>query len=145
MKTEFRIISYASDAWREAISLRERILRTAVGLSFDPSELEQERDHIHVGGYAFEKMLASCVLVPEEKAMKMQRVVVDEAYRSRGIGKEMMRFCEDICQDRGIDLLYCHARDSTVNFYLQNDYLAEGDYFMEDDIPLLKMNKRIQL
>jgi len=57
----------------------------------------------------------------------------------------MMRFCEDICQDRGIDLLYCHARDSTVNFYLQNDYLAEGDYFMEDDIPLLKMNKRIQL
>lgn len=80
MKTEFRIISYASDAWREAISLRERILRTAVGLSFDPSELEQERDHIHVGGYAFEKMLASCVLVPEEKAMKMQRVVVDEAF-----------------------------------------------------------------
>jgi predicted GNAT family N-acyltransferase len=39
--------------------------------------------------------------------------------------------------------MYCHARDSAVNFYLKNGYTGIGNYFNEDGIPHLKMRKEL--
>lgn len=53
----------------------------------------------------------------------------------------MMVFCERFTRDRKSKQIYCHARDSAVNFYIKNGYEAVGDYFDEDGIPHLKMKK----
>jgi predicted GNAT family N-acyltransferase len=76
--------------------------------------------------------------------MKMQRVVVADELRSSKIGSKMMAFCERIAIENNKNRIYCHARDTAVNFYLKNDYLAEGDYFPEDGIPHLLMYKEIR-
>jgi len=82
-------------------------------------------------------------LVPEGKSIKMQRVVVSNTFRNLSIGSLMMAYCDSFCYNEGYDLVYCHARDSTVNFYLNNEYVGEGDYFNEDGIPHLKMSKKL--
>lgn len=89
------------------------------------------------------ELVATAVLVPEGEAMKMQRVVVVENLRSQNIGSKMMAFCEKLALDRNCKVLYCHARDSAVNFYSRNHYEKEGDYFDEDGIPHLKMRKKL--
>jgi predicted GNAT family N-acyltransferase len=86
-------------------------------------------------------VISTAVLVPEGKDYKMQRVVVKQGMQDSGIGSKMMEFCEDYARNQNIRSVYCHARDSAVNFYLKNGYLAEGDYFDEDTIPHLKMRK----
>ena len=73
----------------------------------------------------------------------MQRVVVAEDLRSGEIGSNMMAFCEDFALANNYMELYCHARDTAVNFYLKNGYSSEGDYFDEDGIPHLKMIKAL--
>jgi predicted GNAT family N-acyltransferase len=55
----------------------------------------------------------------------------------------MMRFCEQFGSDKHVAEMYCHARDTAVNFYLKNGYEGEGDYFDEDGIPHLKMSKKL--
>lgn len=73
----------------------------------------------------------------------MQRVVVKPSLQDQGIGTKLMAFCEDYARLQGYQEIYCHARDSAVNFYLKNKYVPEGDYFEEDTIPHLKMKKSL--
>lgn len=137
----FKQIPYNSDEWRTAVRLREHVLREPLGSSFTPEELEEERSHIQIAGFLNEELVATAVLVHESTSMKMQRVAVKEALRNQNIGGEMMAFCEQVALENGIHQIYCHARDTAVNFYLKNGYIQEGDYFDEDGIPHLKMRK----
>jgi predicted GNAT family N-acyltransferase len=82
-------------------------------------------------------------LVQEEKAIKMQRVAVLETLRSKNYGSEMMGFCEKLAKENNVEMIYCHARNTAVNFYLKNHYEKVGEYFDEDGIPHLKMIKKL--
>ena len=137
----FKIIDHGTAEYKSAVSLRERILRAPFGLNFSEAELLAEKSHIQIVGLNGAEIIATAVLVPEGQHCKMQRVVVKEDLVNTGIGSKMMAFCEDRAKKHGFKTIYCHARDSAVNFYLKNGYLAEGDYFDEDTIPHLKMRK----
>ncbi len=139
----FKIINHGSPEYEAAVKLREGILRKPLGLIFLPEELEAEKEHIQIAGFQGDKVISTAVLVPEGKDYKMQRVVVKEGLQDSGIGSKMMGFCEDYAQKQGMRSIYCHARDSAVDFYLKNNWVAEGDYFDEDTIPHLKMRKAL--
>lgn len=145
MKLTFKEIAHRSAEWTAAVKLREKILREPLGTSFTELELEDEKDHFQIAGFLDDAIIATAVLVPESDKMKMQRVVVKENLRSMNIGSEMMSFCEKFALDRNFTVIYCHARDSAVNFYIKNGYTGIGDYFDEDGIPHLKMRKNLYL
>lgn len=126
-----------------AVNLREKILREPLGKNFTEHELEEEKNHIHIAGFLDSALVATAVLVPEEEKMKMQRVVVLERHRNKEIGSKMVTFCEKLAIDKGFKFMYCHARDSAVNFYSKNKFKKEGHYFDEDGIPHLKMKKKL--
>lgn len=140
---KFKIIEHGTEEYKRAVLLRERILREPFGLRFSDAELLAEKAHIQIIGLNGSEVIATAVLVPEGQDFKMQRVVVKEELVNMGIGSQMMTFCEDYAKQHGFKTIYCHARDSAVNFYLKNRYKveAEGDYFEEDTICHLKMRK----
>lgn len=140
---EFKEIAYRSQDWKSAVQLREAVLRAPLGAVFTEEELAEEAAHIQIAGFKEEKLVTCAVLVPDGPALKMQRVAVDEQLRNQAIGSKMMDFCEAWAIKRNIEYIYCHARDSAVNFYLNNAYQPEGDYFDEDGIPHLKMKKHL--
>ncbi len=144
MKSSFKIINHGTEDWSLAVKLREDILRKPLGSFFTEEELEDEKNHIHIIGMIASEIIASAVLVPQGAFLKMQRVVVSDHLRRKNIGSQMMAFCESQAKKKGFLIMYCHARDSAVNFYLNNSYKREGEYFDEDGIPHLKMVKRIK-
>lgn len=143
MSVAFKIVTHGSDAWKEAVRLREDILRKPLSSTFTNEELDEERMHIQVVGFLQDKIIATAVLVPEENALKIQRVVVESNLRNQNTGSTMMAYCESYAKGKGYHSMYCHARDSAVSFYLKNGYRPEGDYFEEDGIPHLKMRKEL--
>lgn len=143
VKPTFKEISHGSQEWADAVRLREKILREPLGARFTEKELEEEKDHFQIAGFLDDALIASAVLVPEGNKMKMQRVVVLENLRNLDIGSEMMTFCEEFSSDRNFNVIYCHARNTAVNFYVKNGYSGIGDYFDEDGIPHLKMRKEV--
>jgi predicted GNAT family N-acyltransferase len=143
MKPIFKEIIHRSPEWTDAVKLREKILRAPLGSFFTDQELEEEKNHFQIAGFLNDAIIATAVLVPEGDEMKMQRVVVAENLRSLNIGSEMMNFCERFVLDKNFKVMYCHARDSAVNFYIKNGYTGMGDYFDEDGIPHLKMRKEL--
>ena len=143
MKTIFKEIIYGSPEWKLAVELRERVLREPLGSRFSDEELEEEKGHFQLAGFLDSTLVSTAVLVTEGFRMKMQRVVVSENLRNLNIGSEMMIFCEKFCSDKNVTEMYCHARDTAVNFYLKNGYKGFGDYFDEDGIPHLRMSKNL--
>lgn len=138
-------ISHGSDAWRSAVKLREQVLREPLGQTFSEAELIEESTHIHIAGYLHNELIATAVLVPEKGAVKMQRVAVSPQYRNKDLGSKLMQFCKSKAAELGYSLIYCHARDTAVNFYKKNEYTTEGDYFDEDGIPHVKMQKILKI
>ena len=143
MKTVFKEIMYNTPEWVAAVTLREKILREPLGSFFTKQELVEEKHHFQIAGFIDDTVVATAVLVPENNIIKMQRVVVAENLQGLGIGTEMMKFCEKFALDRKFISIYCHARDTAVNFYTKNGYEKIGDYFDEDGIPHLKMRKML--
>ena len=141
MLIEFKIVSHGSNEWKKAVQLREDVLRKPLGSVFTTEELEEEKNHIQIVGFVDNKLIATAVLVPEYPSLKMQRVVVTDQLRNLQLGSKMMGFCEDYATTESYKKIYCHARDSAVRFYLKNKYVGIGDYFDEDGIPHLKMEK----
>lgn len=142
-KISFKILQHGTREYKDAVALRESILRKPLGLIFTADELELEKDHVQIAGFIGNELCATAVLVPEGRIYKMQRVVVKENLQNSGIGSAMMEFCEKYALDHGFKEIYCHARDSAIPFYLKNNYIAEGDLFAEDTIPHLIMRKFI--
>jgi predicted GNAT family N-acyltransferase len=143
MSVQFKLVDHNSEAWVQAVKLREEILRKPLGGVFSKEELNEEMNHHHVVGYLDDELIATAVLVPEGDQMKMQRVVVSDAWRKHNIGSELMEFCEEYTRSKGHSLMYCHARHTAVNFYRKNGYSGTGGYFEEDGIPHLKMSKML--
>lgn len=140
---QFREVLYGSSEWKEAVQLREEILRKPLGSKFSVAELEEEENHFHIGGFINNQLIATAVLVPELNKIKMQRVAVKESSRNKKIGAKLLAYSETLTLGKGFGEIYCHARNSAVNFYLQNNYTPVGEYFEEDGIPHLKMIKMI--
>jgi predicted GNAT family N-acyltransferase len=143
MNTTFKEIAYNSPEWKNAVRLREKILREPLGSTFTNQELEEEKYHFQIAGFINDVIVATAVLVPEDNAMKMQRVVVKDNLRGINIGSDMMAFCEKFALDRNCKWIYCHARNNAVKFYIKNGYECIGDYFDEDGIPHLKMKRML--
>lgn len=141
MDLSFKLIEHNSNDWKEAVRLRELVLRDPAVNPFTPEELEEESKHLHTVAILGELIVGGAVLVPEKDKFKMQRVFVIEEQRNQNIGSQLMRFCEEIAHQKGIATIYCHARDKAVKFYQNNGYHSKGDYFLEDDIPHLLMFK----
>lgn len=140
---KLKVIEHGSADWRASVKLREKILRAPLGASFSEEELEQESEDLQIAGYINEQLVVTAVLVREEKQLKMQRVAVDDGFRNKGIGAQLLTFCENIAVNKNYHSIYCHARNTAVKFYQDNGYTAEGDFFNEDGIPHLKMRKAL--
>lgn len=75
-KITFKVIAHDSDDYKDAIKLREGILRKPFGLHFSEDELLAEKNYIQIVGLRDLEVIATAVLVPEAEYCKMQRVVV---------------------------------------------------------------------
>lgn len=142
-KIHFKTVDYGSEEYKKAVALREEILRKPLGLFFTKEELELEKEHVHLAGFLGQEMCTTAVLVPDGDEMKMQRVASKSQFQGKGIGSALMRFCEDYAKKHGFKSIYCHARGTAVQFYLQNQYQLEGEPFAEDGIPHQKMRKML--
>ncbi|HUX80154.1 MAG TPA: GNAT family N-acetyltransferase [Alphaproteobacteria bacterium] len=137
----FKIVEHASCDYQNALSLREDVLRKPLGLSLTSEEQLQEKDHIHIAGFLGEDLCATVSLVPQEGKIKMRQVAVRADCRSKGIASAMLQFCEDYALYHEFNEIYCYARETVVSFYLKNNYLREGEPFIEQTILHVKMRK----
>jgi predicted GNAT family N-acyltransferase len=139
-----KIIDHGSPQYQQMVKLRDEVLRKPLGLQFTAEELEEEKEHLLIGAYEDDKLLACCMLVEENpKTVRLRQMAVLKDLQGKGIGKALMLFAENLARDRGYKKITMHARKNAVGFYEKMGYIRMGDEFIEITIPHYLMEKKL--
>ena len=139
-------IEYGSDLYREALILRDEMLRKPIGLKHSEADLVAEQTYRHFGILLEDRLVACLMLVPHgpEVAQVRQMAVLDELQGS-GYGRFIMTGVEAILRDEGqIVRIFLNARGTAIGFYEKLGYNGVGDTFTEVGIPHLRMEKPLK-
>lgn len=137
-------IDHGTKEYQQMVDLRYEILRKPLQLSFDPAELDNEKNDILIAAFEEEKMLGCCLLTQVQKdCVRLRQMAVQNNLQGKGIGASMMNFAEHVARDAGFRKLIMHARKSAIGFYEKFGYKVSGDEFIELSIPHCIMEKRL--
>lgn len=141
----FRIIDFESEAYQQTLGLREEVLRRPLGRSLSARDLYGEREQWHFGLFDSDGRLTACLVAAPGRhhSVRLRQMAVDPEYRSRGLGRQLMRKTEEELARRGITSIRLHARTSAAGFYTRLGYRTTDDEFMEVGIPHQAMRKTL--
>jgi predicted GNAT family N-acyltransferase len=77
----------------------------------------------------------------ERQIVKLERLAVLPAFRSRGIGQQIVEAIADFLIDSDAQVIALHAQAQTIPFYEKLGFIAVGDQFWEANISHIKMQK----
>lgn len=140
----FRIIPYGEEEYRKSVVLHEEVLRRPLGLCFTPEELDQEREQIHVAGFLGEELCAAAVMAPHGERMRLQRVAVKSPFQGKGVGADLVTFCEGYAASHGYGVIYGGAIKTAIPFYIKQGFVLAGEPFDENGIVLYPMEKPLR-
>jgi len=138
--------AFGSEVYRESVRLREEVLRRPLGLSWEPGAFDGEDMSFHLGCFAGNELAGTLILRPlDATTLKMRQVAVSPAWQSRGAGTLLVRFAERFAAARGYSSIVAHARATALAFYRKHGYRADGDGFLEVNIPHVCIRKTLLL
>lgn len=75
---------------------------------------------------------------------QLRYMAVDNAYRGRGIGRELISAMESHARDTGVKIIVLDAREPAVGFYRKLGYsVVEKSYLLFDEIQHFRMSKEL--
>jgi GNAT superfamily N-acetyltransferase len=139
-----KLIDYGSPEYEQMLRLRYDLLRKPLGLSFDPQELEKEKDDVLMGAFEDDRMLGCCLLTETDPTtLRLRQMAVPNNLQGKGIGRALMIFAENIARDMGYETLMMHARITAIGFYEKMGYVKKDGQFIEVTIPHVIMEKKL--
>ncbi|MEO6701817.1 MAG: GNAT family N-acetyltransferase [Jatrophihabitantaceae bacterium] len=90
--------------------------------------------------------VSACLLFPEpcpwqpgRPAWRLRSMATDPAWRGRGAGREIIREARQIAIAAGMELIWCLARQSAIDFYRSQGWQEFGELFDTDLGPHRRM------
>ncbi len=139
-----KLIDYGSPEYEMMLRLRYDLLRKPLGLSFDPKELEKEKNDVLMGAFEDDRMLGCCLLTQiDPKTVRLRQMAISNNLQGKGIGRALMVFAENIARDMGYHVLMMHARVTATGFYEKFGFVKKDGQFIEITIPHVVMEKAL--
>ena len=133
-----------SDLYRQALRLRQAVLRQPLGLAVTEEELADDAMRQHFCAVSYGIVIGTVSLRPlDEATLQLKQMAVAEDRRREGVGKRLLDHAEGWARGAGFLHLVLNARMGAEGFYAHFGYLAEGEPFDENTIPHIRMTKRL--
>ena len=104
---------------------------------------DKDQMSYHVLGFDGDKLVACSRLLPKGisyKEVSIGRVVVDKNFRGRSSGKELMKKAIETAKQKfSTGEIVISAQCYLERFYGDLGFKSEGESYLEDDIPHIKM------
>jgi predicted GNAT family N-acyltransferase len=135
---------FGSDLYRQALILREAILRVPLRLTFTEEERADDIVRQHFCAL-FDGAVVGTVSLQrlDGETLQLRQMAVAEDRRRERIGARLLARAEDWARWEGYRQIVLHARLGAEGFYARYNYRAEGEPFDEHTIPHIRMTKRL--
>lgn len=78
-------------------------------------------------------------LLGNARMVQLRGMAVHPEFAGKGYGRELMNYAFSFFKDKGIDLIWCNARESAFEFYRKLGFKSIGDNFEIPDIGVHKV------
>ena len=130
------------DELYEALKLRCAIFVIEQNCNYQDMD-DKDQQSYHLLGYEGDKLVAYARLLPKGLSYKeasIGRVIVAKNFRGRSAGKELMKKAiEETMELFGTNEIVISAQCYLEKFYGDFGFKIEGESYLEDDIPHIKM------
>jgi len=139
-----RQVPYGSQDYLLCVALRQKILRDPLGIQLTPEEHLADREQVHLLA-RFRGQFAGTTVIHQvsgqPKTLFLRQVAVDEGFQGKGIGNQLIAYCEDYAIRYGFETIKLHSRVTAMPFYLKLGYQTEGEEYIEVTVPHITMFK----
>jgi predicted GNAT family N-acyltransferase len=133
-----------SDLYRQALRLREAVLREPLGLTITREELADDATRQHFCAISYGAVIGTVSLKPlDETTLQLKQMAVAEDRRRERIGALLLAHAEAWGASGGFMLMVLNARMGAEGFYARFGYGLEGEPFDENTIPHIRMTKHL--
>ena len=124
---------------------RWKVLRKPIGKKIETLKDNFDKDSFHIIGLYNKVIIASGrVHFNNDDEAQIRYMAVDNAFRTQGIGKEVLKILEEYIKKNNAKKIILNARNDVIEFYKKSNYLAVEGYLGSDTgIPHTKMEKKI--
>jgi predicted GNAT family N-acyltransferase len=133
-----------SDLYRQALRLREAVLREPLGLTITAEELADDATRQHFCAISYGAVIGTVSLKPlDETTLQLKQMAVAEDRRCERIGALLLAHAEAWGASGGFLIMVLNARMGAEGFYARFGYGLEGEPFDENTIPHIRMMKHL--
>jgi predicted GNAT family N-acyltransferase len=135
---------FGSDLYRQALILREAILRVPLGLTLTEEERADDAVRQHFCALFDGAVVGTVSLKPlDVETLQLRQMAVAEDRRREKIGARLLARAEDWARWEGYRAIVLNARLGAEGFYAKYGYLTQGEPFDENTVPHVRMTKRL--
>ncbi len=122
------------------LSIREKVFVVEQNIPVDIEMDDDNVDSVSICAIMNKKYVGTARYRVTSYGFKLERFAVLKEFRNQGIGKALVQFMFDNLNESRI--IYLHAQEAVVDFYLSLGFKKINDRFFEAGIPHWKMVKK---
>ena len=141
-REDFDIVTY-DKLPDDAIMIRKVVFEDEQGFEEEFDELDESDKVKHMVFYMDGDPIGTCRYYIEDGEHRIGRIAVIKKYRGKGIGQMIVRCAEDKILEIGGRETVLSAQVRAKGFYEKMGYVGEGEIYMEEMCPHIKMRKSL--
>ena len=123
----------------QVYALRKEVLRPHLPIEESIYPTDFEEGTFHVGGFINDELVSNFSFNVDQspyfegkEQYRLRGMATKEAYRSQGIGAQLVEFGIEELLDRKVEVVWCNARSTALRFYEKLGFKKYGEEF---DLP----------
>ena len=136
------LVRWNSLFYREALILRNRVLKESAGKPYLFEAPIEEKQDIHLVVRYGEEVVGTLLLHPVSSSfVQIKQVAIDPLMQGKRLGKKLMIYAEEVARRLGFSTIFLTGRKQAWGFYDKLAY-QELPYEYQEDQLILKVFKK---
>jgi len=132
-----------NDVFFDALAIRKTVFVNEQSVP-EQNELDEWDDTaVHFVTYINDIPVATARVYLFKQSAKICRIAVIKEHRGCGLAKKLCKYCIDYIESAGYPLVFLHSQTYIKDLYESLGFAVEGDEFLEENIPHIKMVKHL--
>ena len=133
------------EEWESYLLFRWEVLRKPLGMTKESLSDSIEDKSFHLMGIDAEKNVIASgrVHFNSENEAQIRYMAVDDRFKRRGIGSEIVDKLERYATSKGAEIMVLNAREEAISFYTSLGYEELCPYHSDTGIPHKTMKKSV--
>ena len=135
----------STEEWESYLLFRWEVLRKPLGMTKESLSDSIEDKSFHLMGIDAEKNVIASgrVHFNSENEAQIRYMAVDDLFKRRGIGSEIVDKLERYATSKGAEVMVLNAREEAISFYSSLGYEEVCPYHSDTGIPHKTMRKSV--